>query len=37
MAIVTTDPKVLAQTYNQAFNAHDEKTLLSLIALDSRV
>ncbi len=32
MAIVTTDPKVLAQKYNQAFNAHDEKTLLSLIA-----
>src|SRR5437879_12550909 len=32
MPTITTDPKVLAARFNQAFNAHDEKTLGSLIA-----
>ena len=32
MPTITTDPKVLAAKFNQAFNAHDEKTLSSLIA-----
>ena len=32
MPTITTDPKVLAARFNQAFNAHDEKTLSSLIA-----
>jgi len=32
MPTVTTDPKVLAAKFNQTFNAHDEKTLSSLIA-----
>src|SRR5947209_8597085 len=32
MPTITTDPKVLAARFNQAFNAHDEKTLNTLIA-----
>src|SRR5205823_8838494 len=32
MPTVTTDPKVLAAKFTQTFNAHDEKTLSSLIA-----
>ena len=36
MSTITTDPKVLATRFNQAFNAHDEKTLSSLIAPNSR-
>ena len=32
MPTIATDPKVLAAKFNQAFNAHDEKTLSSLIA-----
>ena len=32
MPTIATDPKALAATFNQAFNAHDEKTLSSLIA-----
>lgn len=32
MPTILTDPKVLAAKYNQAFNAHDETTIRSLIA-----
>jgi hypothetical protein len=32
MSTITTDPKVLAAKFNQAFNGHDEPTLYSLIA-----
>ena len=32
MPTITTDPKVLAARFNQAFNTHDEKTLSTLIA-----
>jgi predicted ester cyclase len=32
MPTTLTDPKVLAAKYNQAFNAHDEATLRSLIS-----
>lgn len=32
MPTILTDPKVLAAKYNQAFNAHDETTITSLIA-----
>jgi len=36
MPTMTTDPKILAAKYNQAFNAHDEVTLKSLFANDAR-
>lgn len=36
MPTTTTDPKVLAAKFNQAFNAHDEATLKSLIAPNAR-
>jgi predicted ester cyclase len=36
MPTIVTDPKVLATKYNQAFNAHDESTLRSLIAPNVR-
>jgi predicted ester cyclase len=36
MPTTTTDPKVLAAKYNQAFNAHDETTLKSLVAPNAR-
>src|SRR5690349_645502 len=32
MSTITTDPKVLAARFNQAFNTHDEKSLGSVIA-----
>jgi predicted ester cyclase len=36
MPTTTTDPKVLAAKYNQAFNSHDETALRSLIAPNAR-
>ena len=36
MPTITTDPKILAAKYNQAFNAHDEVTLKSLFADNAR-
>jgi hypothetical protein len=36
MPTTPTDPKVLAETYNAAFNCHDETALGSLIAPNAR-
>jgi hypothetical protein len=36
MPTTITDPKVLAAKYNQAFNAHDETTIRSLIAPNAK-
>lgn len=36
MPTITTDPKILAAKYNQAFNSHDEVTLKSLFADNAR-